>query len=155
MEILQRRSLRPIELVSRPSILISPSRPSLNKRKSAEMKEDLPAPVRPTIPTFPPGSMDTFRFCKARLRVKTQIMFVRMNRRFILYLQNWWIIHMIFHVDILQDQLSLGWPCRWRWIVWNNRFLLGKVRVLKNLFHVGHQWHRLAKLFYGVSYTND
>lgn len=83
MEILQRSSLRPTMLVSRPSILISPSRSSLNKRKSAEIKEDLPAPVRPTTPTFQPGSMDTFRFYKARLRDKIQKMFARIDSRFI------------------------------------------------------------------------
>ena len=69
MEILQRRLF---------SILISSSRFSLNKKKSDEIKEDLPAPVVcPTTSTFQPDLMNTFRFYKARLRDKTQIMFVR------------------------------------------------------------------------------
>jgi len=132
--------------VSRPSILISPSRPSLNKRKSAEIKEDLPAPVRPTTPTFQPGSMDMFRFCETRRCNKTEDEEQKMSKteRLEFYLQNRWIILAILHVDVLEDQVSLRRPCGRRRIVRDKGFLPGKIRVLKNSFHGGHQRHRLG-----------
>ena len=46
---LLRRSLSPISVMHTPSILITPSGSA--RRKNAEISDDLPAPVRPTIPT--------------------------------------------------------------------------------------------------------
>ena len=50
IEIWRRRSCRPISLVSRPSITIWPNGSASLKR--ADTMDDLPAPVRPTIPTW-------------------------------------------------------------------------------------------------------
>lgn len=49
MEILRLRSFKPIDFVSISSIVILPSNGA--KRNSATISDDLPAPVRPTIPT--------------------------------------------------------------------------------------------------------
>lgn len=49
MDILDLRSVKEISLVSISSILISPS--TTASRNRAEIRDDLPAPVRPTIPT--------------------------------------------------------------------------------------------------------
>lgn len=50
MEILDRRSWSPIRKVLTPSTCIRPEKGSM-RRKRAMMREDLPDPVRPTIPT--------------------------------------------------------------------------------------------------------
>lgn len=49
IEILDRRSCSPIRMVFTPSMCISPEEGS-TRRNKAVMREDLPAPVRPTIP---------------------------------------------------------------------------------------------------------
>ena len=56
MEIALRRVLSPIEEVEVPSISIDPLVSHSTRRKRAARREDLPAPVRPTTPTFIPGS---------------------------------------------------------------------------------------------------
>jgi len=51
IEILDRRSWSPIRMVFTPSMWIQPEDGS-TRRNSAVTKDDLPAPVRPTIPTW-------------------------------------------------------------------------------------------------------
>ncbi|KAL0104941.1 hypothetical protein PUN28_016528 [Cardiocondyla obscurior] len=60
MLILERRSCKPIWPESIPSISIKPSTSA--KRKSAWIRDDLPAPVLPTIPTFSRGKITKLRF---------------------------------------------------------------------------------------------
>lgn len=50
MDILWRRVCRPISEVRKPSIIMLPSGSA--SRNKAEIRELLPAPVRPTMPTY-------------------------------------------------------------------------------------------------------
>src|SRR6202012_4338579 len=52
IEMLRLKSCKPIDLVSTPSTTTSPVGSTIRNR--ADMMDDLPAPVRPTIPTFSP-----------------------------------------------------------------------------------------------------
>ena len=96
-----------------------------------------------------PAKLDVYvRLCKARLRDKTQITFVRMNSRFTYTFKIdgslWYFMLTSFNINCPWDDHVGGGEFR------GNRFLFRKVRVLKNSFHGDRQWHRIAKLFYGV-----
>ena len=118
MEILDRRSCNPMLLVSIPSIKIFPSG-SLN-RKRAEISDDLPAPVRPTIPIFLYDQMVSSFYTTCFI--------------YVLY-----VIHLFFCIDqkgdVLQNRafdvgcvtewhvvkldLSIQWPIFWRFFIFN------------------------------------
>ena len=55
------KSLSPIVAMSIPSIRIAPRTDSMI-RNSANVSEDLPAPVLPTIPTYKGGDKDTTKW---------------------------------------------------------------------------------------------
>jgi len=63
IDILALKSCSPMRPVSIPSMMISPSRFSLASLNRAPIIVDLPAPVRPTMPTFHPDSISMFKFC--------------------------------------------------------------------------------------------
>ena len=90
-----------------------------------------------------PTKLDVYvRLCKARLRDKTQIIFVRMNSRFTYTFKIgrslWYFMLTSFNINCPWDNHVSGGEFR------GNRFLFRKVRVLKNSFHGDRQWHRIA-----------
>lgn len=76
MDIFWRRVCRPISVVWKPSIIILPSGSA--SRNKAEIRELLPAPVRPTMPTYS-GEMRTIFISTRRKKNNPQIHKKRQN----------------------------------------------------------------------------